>query len=142
MTVTLRTVGELGALARAARRALGWTQEQAAREAGVSRQFIIALESGRHPNAELWRVLAVLSAVGVTLSGSVGDERVSRSGRPSIEPRTSSADSPRATPGDASEAEFDLDRHLATFADASPFQKEQEQAQKQPQPQPVLDERR
>ena len=135
MAVTLRTVGELGALARAARRDLGWTQEQAAHEAGVSRQFVIALESGRHPNAELWRVLAVLSAVGVTLSGSVCDKQVSRSGHPPTEPRTSYADTPRATLGDAPEAEFDLDRHLATFAEASPFKREQQQ------PQAVLDER-
>jgi transcriptional regulator with XRE-family HTH domain len=99
--VTLRTAAELGALARAARRALGWTQAQAAHEAGVSRQFVIALESGRHPNAELWRVLAVLSAVGVTLSGSVTD------------------------PPQEQAADFDLDRHLEAFAEPSPSKAEQ-----------------
>lgn len=127
--MTLRTTAELGALARAARRTLGWTQEQAAYEAGVSRQFVIALEGGRHPNAELWRVLAVLSAVGVTLSGSVSDrpqgQASSRPGRTSVLPRSSSAVTPRATPGDSGEAEFDLDRHLAAFSEALASEREQ-----------------
>lgn len=122
---------EIGALARAARRARGWTQETAALEAGVSRQFVIALESGRHPNAELWRVLSVLSAVGATLSASFSDEvqepagslpdPATRERRSAQGPAPSAVDATGTAPDAGSETEFDLDRHLAAFGATEPL---------------------
>jgi HTH-type transcriptional regulator/antitoxin HipB len=67
---SVRTAAEFGAVARAGRLAQGWTQQQAANEAGVSRQFVIQVESGKHARAELWRVLALLASVGVELTAT------------------------------------------------------------------------
>lgn len=54
---------ELGAQLRAARRAAGLTQAQVAASANVSRAFVIDLEQGKRPGAELSRVLAVARAL-------------------------------------------------------------------------------
>ncbi len=58
-------VGALGAAVRDARRQAGWTQAVLADNASVSRQFVINLERGSSPGAELHRVLSVLRALGL-----------------------------------------------------------------------------
>lgn len=66
MTAT-RSTADTAAAVRAARRARGLTQAQLAERAGVGRQWLVALEKG-HDRAELGKVLAVLSALGLTLT--------------------------------------------------------------------------
>ena len=67
----VRTPTDVGALARAARMDRGWSQQQAADAAGVSRRLVNMVEGGQHRNAELWRVLALLDALGVELKASL-----------------------------------------------------------------------
>jgi HTH-type transcriptional regulator/antitoxin HipB len=67
----VRTPTDIGALARAGRIARGWNQQQAANAAGVSRRFVNMVEGGQHRGAELWRVLALLDALGVELKASL-----------------------------------------------------------------------
>jgi transcriptional regulator with XRE-family HTH domain len=99
----VRTSAEVGALARAARTARGWSQQQVADAAGVSRRFVTRLEGGGHVNAELWRVLTLLDAVGAELLGTVpaGSEPSS----------VEAAESAGSVPPDG----FDLDTHLTRF---------------------------
>jgi y4mF family transcriptional regulator len=56
-----------GALICGQRMSQGLTQQSFADEAGVSRKFIIDLESG-HERAELGKTMAVLGALGLSLS--------------------------------------------------------------------------
>jgi transcriptional regulator with XRE-family HTH domain len=92
-------VSDLGALVRTARIARGWSQQQAADAAGVSRRFVNMLEGGRHANAEVGRVLALLDALDVHLVGALpGQERATVE-----EPQ---ADEPEAV---------DLDAYVSTF---------------------------
>lgn len=58
----------LGAAVRDARKRAGWTQADLAQRSAVSRQFVIGLERGANPGAELQRVLAVLRALGLAVS--------------------------------------------------------------------------
>lgn len=65
-----RTIGDphaLGAAVREARTARGWTQSEVADRAGVSRSFVLDIERGARPRAELARVLSVLRALGKSL---------------------------------------------------------------------------
>lgn len=62
-----RKPADLGAAIRARRRALGLTQAVLAERAGVSRQWLVAVEQG-HGRAELGKVTAVLEAAGLTLT--------------------------------------------------------------------------
>jgi len=107
--VGVRTPVELGALAQAARAARGWSQQQAADAAGVSRRFVSLLESGTHANAEVWRVLAVLSALGVELSAALPSTAASAP-EPSIPDDAGSTAEPPLLPDG-----FDLDAHLSSF---------------------------
>lgn len=59
---------ELGAALRDRRARAGLTQAQLADRAGVSRGFVIDIERGRRPRAELNRVLAVMRALDAALS--------------------------------------------------------------------------
>lgn len=61
------TPAAAGALIRAQRMNQGWTQQVLADAAGVSRKFLIDLESG-HKRAELGKTMAVLAALGISLS--------------------------------------------------------------------------
>lgn len=61
------TPAAAGALIRAQRMEQGWTQQALAEAAGVSRKFLIDLESG-HDRAELGKTMAVLTALGLSLS--------------------------------------------------------------------------
>lgn len=54
---------ELGAVVREARSAAQLTQADLARRAGVSREWLIGLERGTRPRAELTKILDVLSAL-------------------------------------------------------------------------------
>jgi transcriptional regulator with XRE-family HTH domain len=103
----VRTPADLGALAAAGRAARGWSQQEAADAAGVSRRFVNLLESGRHVNAELWRVLALLDALGVQVVGAV----------PSGSPAEAGGDGgpPWASTEPAAPDDFDLDAHLSAF---------------------------
>lgn len=92
------TPAELGAVARAARKARGWTQQEAADSAGLSRRLVNMIEGGQHPNAELWRVLSLLNALGVPL-------HTAAPATPSTVARMPATD-------------LDLDAHLGTFRKA------------------------
>lgn len=94
---------DLGGLVRTARLARGWSQQQAGDAAGVSRRLVNLIEGGEHPNAEVWRVLALLDALGVRLEGAVDVA--------SEEHALEAADSGPARDFD----DFDLDAHLARF---------------------------
>lgn len=62
----VRSARTLGILLRDQRRRRGLTQEQLARRAAVSRQWLSGLERGRE-RAELGRVLRTLASAGVIL---------------------------------------------------------------------------
>lgn len=64
--MAIRTPGDLGAAVRDRRRALQLDQAALASRAGVSRQWIIALEQGK-PGAELGLVLRTLKALDLRL---------------------------------------------------------------------------
>ena len=63
----IRTPQDLGAALRDGRRARELTQAELARAAGVSREWLIGVEQGHRPRAELEKVLAVLAALGLPL---------------------------------------------------------------------------
>ena len=101
---SIATTATLGALARAARLARNWTQQQAADAAGVSRRFVSMFESGDHRNAELWRVLALLAALDVEVTAVHGRAGTSIN-------RDASRDQSMSRPAPA----FDLNRYLASL---------------------------
>lgn len=98
---TVRSPASIGAVARGARLQHGWSQQQAADHAGVSRRFVNRLESGEHRNAELWRVLKLLEALGVKLLAATMEP--STADRFPPDQSTTSADT------------FNLNRHLSDF---------------------------
>ena len=57
-----RTVREVGAVIKGERRQRGWTQARLADAAGVTRAWVIAIESGK-PTVELSLVLRALAAL-------------------------------------------------------------------------------
>lgn len=101
--MVVRTPADVGAAVHAARTTAGRSQQQIADEAGVSRRFVSLLEGGSHANAELWRVLAVLTAVGIELTTGAGAEPNGAPPPPAPEPPAPDG--------------FDLGAHLATFRD-------------------------
>ncbi|MCP8999462.1 helix-turn-helix domain-containing protein [Pseudarthrobacter sp. RMG13] len=66
---TIETPAAAGAIIRARRTAKGLSQQTLANMAGVSRKFLIDLESG-HDRAELGKTLAVMSALGLSLAAT------------------------------------------------------------------------
>lgn len=119
----VRTPAEVGALLHAARSARGWNQQQAATVAGVSRRFVSTLEGGEHANAELWRVLAVLDALGVELHGTLPAPTLKLTVRSAAD-AAQATDSAEAVPAEPEQPPvpemdvpdgFDLDAHLSTF---------------------------
>ena len=94
----IRTLAELAAAVRAARLQRGWSQQDAAVAAGVSRRFVNMFEGGLHRNAEIWRVLALLDALNVDLHTSVEQSP------------TTAEQSGVLHPDD-----FDLDSHVDSF---------------------------
>jgi transcriptional regulator with XRE-family HTH domain len=63
----ITNVAELGAWIRAARKQAGMTQASLAEKAGIARNSLIALESGRALRAEIGKVFRVLSALDTAL---------------------------------------------------------------------------
>ena len=63
----LRTVRDLGAAVRRARRETGLSQQALADRAGVSRQWLSRVEAGKGPSAEMGKVLDVLAALGLSV---------------------------------------------------------------------------
>lgn len=123
----VRTPGEVGALIHAARSAHGWNQQQLASAAGVSRRFVSALEGGGHANAELWRVLAVLDAVGVVLTGTATptpdrSTRVAADSAAVADGAEDKAPGPEqpSMPDMELPGGFDLNAHLSSFRGAGP----------------------
>lgn len=111
----VRTPADLGAMARAARTVRGWSQQEAADAAGVSRRFVNMVEGGQHPNAEVWRVLALMNAVGAPLhatvpAGASAMVQVTTTATGTVSSRETVVD-PRADTA----ADFDLDAHLGAF---------------------------
>ena len=74
-------------------------EQETADAAGVSRRLVNLLEGGRHPNAEVWRVLALLNALDVPLRADLVDDV---SSVPPLGPI-------------ANQDDIDLDAYLATF---------------------------
>jgi DNA-binding XRE family transcriptional regulator len=74
--VTARTVNELGASIRRARKERGWTQDDLATRAGISRRTLVAIEGGSS-RGEIGIVLRVIAALDRELTIS---ERTSRDG--------------------------------------------------------------
>ena len=97
--VEIADITDLGQVLGAARARRGWSQQQAADAAGVSRRLVNLLEGGRHPNAEVWRVLALLNALDVPLLADPF--------------HVASADQPSDDVGN--QDDIDLDTYLATF---------------------------
>jgi y4mF family transcriptional regulator len=64
--VTIKEIGEIGAIVRQARLAQGLRQDQLAAAAGVGVRFLVELERGK-PTVRLVKVLAVLDALGCRL---------------------------------------------------------------------------
>jgi HTH-type transcriptional regulator/antitoxin HipB len=58
----------LGVAIREARAGRHWTQAELAHRAGVSRSFVLDVERGNRPRAELVRVLSVVKALGKSIS--------------------------------------------------------------------------
>lgn len=69
---TTDAITSLGATLRESRRRRSLTQAQLATAAGVSRAFVIELENG-HQRAELGKVIAVFSALGLDLLAAPHD---------------------------------------------------------------------
>lgn len=61
-----KSVRDLGAQVRSARRAQGMTQADLASRLGVSRDWVVRLEQG-HPRLEVQRVLDALAVLGLSL---------------------------------------------------------------------------
>ena len=60
--MSIRTVNELGATIRRARKQRGWTQDHLALRAGISRRTLVALEGG-NPRGEIGIVVRVIAAL-------------------------------------------------------------------------------
>src|SRR5688572_21489396 len=69
--ITVRTSRALGAVVKARRLELGWSQAKLAEELRVQRQWVIRLESGTE-GAEIGTVLKALVALGLSIT--VGNE--------------------------------------------------------------------
>lgn len=70
MGIPLSTPAQIGAAIKGARMRQGWTQSELAERAGVSRRWLITLESGVSERAELGKVLDTLDALDARLEMS------------------------------------------------------------------------
>jgi HTH-type transcriptional regulator / antitoxin HipB len=64
--IMIRSSMELGALVRAKRKALGWTQAELAARCGTGERFIVELEGGK-PSCHLEKSLIATRVVGIEL---------------------------------------------------------------------------
>lgn len=62
----LKSIADLGAMARSARKAMNMNQTEFAAHAGVGRRFVSELEGGK-PSLEFDKVLACIAAAGIDL---------------------------------------------------------------------------
>jgi HTH-type transcriptional regulator / antitoxin HipB len=62
----LRTIADLGTAIRSARLARGWTQDQLAERAGVSRRWVSEMEGGKS-TAQIGKILVALEALDIEL---------------------------------------------------------------------------
>jgi HTH-type transcriptional regulator / antitoxin HipB len=62
----LRTIADLGTAIRSARLSRGWTQDQLAERAGVSRRWISEIEGGKL-TAQIGKILVALEALDIEL---------------------------------------------------------------------------
>jgi HTH-type transcriptional regulator / antitoxin HipB len=62
----LRTIADLGTLIRSARLARGWSQDQLAGRAGVSRRWVSEIEGGKS-TAQIGKILVALDALDIEL---------------------------------------------------------------------------
>ncbi len=76
----VQTASDLGAIIRERRQQLGWDQKTLAERAGVGRQWVVAIESGK-PRAALGLVLRTLTALELRVLVDDG-ELPPRLGRP------------------------------------------------------------
>lgn len=76
--IPLTTPAQIGAAIRSARRRASLTQQQLAERAGVSRRWLIALESGHAERAELGKVLDTLDTLGLDLTVTTTPRATSR----------------------------------------------------------------
>lgn len=72
----------LGNFIRDARTKAGITQQQLAEKAGVSRKWLIGIEQGERPRAELRKIFDVLEVLGIELTLSLNDDSKSGQTRP------------------------------------------------------------
>lgn len=70
------TSRRLGAIVRAERERRGWSQTEFAARAGVTRQWLVLLESGRLANPTLANVFKTVSALGLELHVARHDDSV------------------------------------------------------------------
>lgn len=107
----IRTPQDLGASIRDARRSRRLTQAELARRAGVSREWLIGVENGSRPRAELTKMLAVLAALDLDLTIHPGSDATDR-------PATASSPTPDAEPTQGSSHDASAPSGLTT-AEAS-----------------------
>lgn len=73
--VPIEGVAQLGAVVRAARESRALAQHALAEQAGVARQWLVLLETGRLRNPTLHKILAVLHALDLELLVGARDLR-------------------------------------------------------------------
>ena len=71
------SAAQLGAVIRGARKDAGLTQAQLAERARVSRRWLLRLENGRAPGAELSKILTTLNALNLRLTVDTAPPRAS-----------------------------------------------------------------
>lgn len=64
----MNNVAQLGAAVTQLRRDAGWTQEQLADKAGVSRRWLVMFENGRTPGVDATKVFRTLEKLGMELA--------------------------------------------------------------------------
>jgi HTH-type transcriptional regulator / antitoxin HipB len=82
----IHTTREIGELVRSRRHDLGLTQGALAERIGSTRQWVVALETGR-PRLELGLTLRALASLGVTLDLRVNETSDSQTAGPAHRPR-------------------------------------------------------
>jgi y4mF family transcriptional regulator len=86
LSTSISSIRDLAAAVRGRRQALGLSQAEVARTAGVSRQWLIEFESGK-PTAELQLMLRLLEALGLTINLEERD-----ADRQRVEPKSQAVD--------------------------------------------------
>ncbi len=80
----IRTPADLGALIRDRRTKLRLDQKSLAAKAGVSRQWIVAVEKGK-PRAEIGLILRTIDSLGIKLAADDPGRKKDKTGPPPID---------------------------------------------------------